>query len=177
MLSKIYSITENMAEVKSQNLLDPTTKRLCKYIENIFATANEVELKSLELLYKWATTNIQTKVWKFLWQWLKHFPKLFSSFDINKQHKWISKSYGSRRLQSCSLFCFLIRIRFIHENNNIIQEYIEEQSRNLINTEVLTAYGLLCVQFRLVLTIVDAKVCNAITSINSTMWFYICKQW
>ncbi|CAH0551072.1 unnamed protein product [Brassicogethes aeneus] len=71
---------------------------------------------------------------------------------------------------SSARFCRPIRIRFINESKDVIQDeiaYVRE-------TEVSTSNGPGKIKHRIMLTMVDGKVCNAATDTASTMRCYIC---
>lgn len=74
-------------------------------------------------------------------------------------------------------YCRPIRIRFIKETKDINNEEINHV-KNAINalheTKVTSADKTYSVKHKIVLTMVDAKVCNAATNTTSTMKCYIC---
>lgn len=80
-------------------------------------------------------------------------------------------------MPSSPRFCRPIRIRFLHETANITKneiKYVEDQIKKLTKTELSNSKGVMYILHTLVLTMVDAKVCNAATDTKSTMRCYIC---
>ena len=70
------------------------------------------------------------------------------------------------------------RIRFIHETADITNEeigYINSQIQTLQETKISRTEGDLSIKHTLLMTTVDAKVCNAATETASAMRCYICK--
>ncbi|WP_209391488.1 hypothetical protein, partial [Chryseobacterium sp. RR2-3-20] len=53
-------------------------------------------------------------------------------------------------------------------------KYIEDQVKQLSETEITNPNSIISVQHTLLLTIVDAKVCNSATNTTSTIRCYIC---
>ena len=75
-------------------------------------------------------------------------------------------------------FCRPIRFRFEKESVEITQEeinYVQSKIDSLSNT-VITLAKTYTVKHTLLLTMIDAKVCNAATSTKSTMRCYLCGQ-
>jgi len=76
-------------------------------------------------------------------------------------------------------FCRPIRIRFINKSKDITNEekdYIENQIKSLKETKFTFSHGINKIKHSLLFTMVDGKVCNAITNTASTMKCYICGQ-
>ncbi|CAH2101215.1 unnamed protein product [Euphydryas editha] len=74
-------------------------------------------------------------------------------------------------------YCRPIRIRFVKENVDITQEkieYVENAINALQKTKILLEEKSYSVKHTMMLTMVDAKVCNAATQTTSTMRCYIC---
>lgn len=77
---------------------------------------------------------------------------------------------------SSPLYCSGIRIRFVKENDDITRQeisYIKSKISNLKETRI-EGDKIKTVKHSLMLTMVDAKVCNSATNTTSTMKCYIC---
>jgi len=57
-------ITETCAEVNLQDLLDHTSIRLCKYLEEVIENLTEEEKHNLELISKWGCDGSQQSQFK-----------------------------------------------------------------------------------------------------------------
>lgn len=179
------SVTETSAEIKLQDLLDHTISRLCIYLEEVLKNITEEERKNLELITKWGCDGSQQSQYKqmfqndtdnddYIFQSSLVPVRLISNINGHKKIIWQNPVPSSPR------YCRPIRIRFIHETKDITNEeieYIENQRRNLIKTEVSQPDGAsLYIKHILLLTMIDAKVCNAATNTSSTMRCYICEE-
>jgi len=58
------NITETCAEVNLQDLLDHTSLRLCKYLEEVIENLTEEEKHNLELISKWGCDGFQQSQFK-----------------------------------------------------------------------------------------------------------------
>lgn len=177
-------ISEIMVEVKLQNLLDHTTRRICTYLEEVLMLANNLEVQNMELLCKWGCDGSQQQQFKQKFEnssdsdaniFLSSLvPLRLVSYLNGRQNIW-----WQNPVPSSPRFCRPIRMQFIHENNKVTQDeisYIENAAQNLEKTEVAIGTGVLQVKHTLMPTMVDGKVCNAATGTASTMRCYICKQ-
>jgi hypothetical protein len=78
---------------------------------------------------------------------------------------------------SSSRFCRLIKLQFLHKNvESIISEVNNiEQQVELLVLFITQIYGKgICVKYNLMFTIIDNKVCNAVTDTKSTLRCYLC---
>lgn len=178
-----YRVTDTCAEIKLQDLLDQTTSRLCKYLEEVLIRISDEEKENIELISKWGCDGSQQAQFKQKFEdsadndaniFQSSFVplRLISNIDGHKKIIWQNPVPSSPR------FCRPIRIRFVHETSDITKEeirYINDQVDNLARTEFPVTNGILKVKHTLMLTMVDAKVCNAVTETSSTMRCYICK--
>lgn len=177
-------VSEAIAEVTLQNLLDHTIQRLCMYLEEVLVTATEAEIQNMTLICKWGCDGSKAQ----------EFKQKFENKSDSDSHVFISslvplrlmsnvastqKVWWQNPAPSSSRFCRPIRIQFVHESNEVIRseiENIENQAQSLRPTEVETSGKSMKVAHTLVLTMVDGKVCNAATNTTSTMKCYICKK-
>lgn len=175
-------VTEISAEIRLQELLDHTTKRLCLYLNEVLEKSTDVDLTNMELVTKWGCDGCQQTP----------FQQKFSDSSFDDSSIFQS-SLVPLRLQACTKekktilwqnptpsstrFCRPIRIRFLHETAEVTKEeikYVEDQAKNLLKTKISTSKGVSKVSHILLPTMVDAKVCNSATSTASTMRCYIC---
>lgn len=178
-------VTDVCAEIKLQALLDHTCERLCKYLEEVLDTCSETE-NELELLCKWGCDGSHQSEYKQKFQ--NDVPSsdshIFQSSFVplrliaNSGNK--KKILWQNPVPSSTRYCRPIRIRFLHESNDITNEeinYIESQASNLNKTNIKTSSGsTFQISHTLVPTMVDGKVCLAATNTTSTMRCYICGE-
>lgn len=177
-------VSEAIAEVTVQNLLDHTVQRLCLYLEEVLVTATETEMQNMVLISKWGCDGSKAQ----------EFKQKFENKSNSDAHVFISslvplrlmsnengtqKVWWQNPVPSSSRFCRPIRIQFVHETNEVTRseiQHIDNQAQILCPTEVEISSKVMKVAHTLVLTMVDGKVCNAATNTTSTMKCYICKQ-
>ncbi|GLV46264.1 hypothetical protein CBL_12341 [Carabus blaptoides fortunei] len=164
----IKSVGETYAEVKLQDLVDHTTKRLCKYLEEVINTLGENignGTNDLVLIFKWGCDGSQQTQYK----------QKFQNEADSDAHILISSLVPVRLINekkviwqnpvpSSPRFCRPIRMRFIKENKDITNDeikYIENQAGNIQPTKVLENIN---IKHILLPTMVDGKVCNAATN-------------
>lgn len=83
---------------------------------------------------------------------------------------WQNPRPGSTR------YCRPLKIEFAKETlvSIRIKKNVDDQIKNLVNSTVISNDRSLEVMHNLVLTIVDGKVCNALTDTTSTQKCYLC---
>lgn len=175
-------VTETCAEVKLQDLLDHTSLRLCKYLESVLETISEEKKENLQLIVKWGCDGSQQSQYKQKFENnidsdANIFQSSFVPLRLQSVTKGQNKIVWQNPLPSSPRFCRPIRIRFIHETKDVTNDeikYIEDQTRNLNKTEIPTPNGTIYITYKLLPTMVDAKICNAATNTSSTMRCYIC---
>lgn len=172
-----YLVNETCAEVKLQNLLDHTATRLIMHLEEVLKLGRN---DAFVLICKWGCDGAQQVQYK------QRFgsdadsdANLFQSSFVPLQLKcsrsneviWQNPTPSSTR------YCRPIRIRFVKETTDItIQEidYVKTAINNLQQTKVTIADTSYSVNYTMMFTMVDGKVCNAATNTTSTMKCYIC---
>lgn len=78
---------------------------------------------------------------------------------------------------SSTRFCRPIRFQFLRETTEISKnenEHVETQIKNLKRTVSACEVGQLTVSHEMLVTMIDGKVCNAITSTASAQTCYVC---
>lgn len=177
-----YTVTDTLAEVNLQDLLDHTVTRLFIYLQEVLVTLSENECRSLELISKWGCDGSQQTQYKQKFQNnTESDANIFQSSLVplrllcgkdkdNKKIIWQNPVTSSPR------FCRPIRINFTKESTDITKNeinYIEAKINSLNKTQI---GGNRCMEVKhtLAFTMVDAKVCNAATDTRSTMKCYVC---
>lgn len=176
-----FLVTATSAEINLQALLNHTVTRLLTHLDVVLETLNEADSNSLMMIYKWGCDGSQQSQYK------QNFANDYDS-DANifqsslvplqltcglfeKRVVWQNPTPSSPR------YCRPIRIRFVKENADITNEeiqYIQNSANQLEESTIVLAQRLYTVKHTLLLTMVDAKVCNAATQTTSTMKCYIC---
>lgn len=132
------TITETCAEVNLQDLLDHTSLRLCKYLEEVIENLTEEEKHNLELLSKWGCDGSQQSQFKQKFQSDERSEanifqsslvplRLICNIDGEKKIVWQNPVPSSTR------YCRPIRIRFLHETKDTTNEeiqFIEKKKAN-----------------------------------------------
>ncbi|XP_050309049.1 uncharacterized protein LOC126745321 [Anthonomus grandis grandis] len=172
------TVTETLADIKLQNLMDHTVSRLLTDLYEVVKTLGEEERNALELICKWGCDGEQQAQFKqkFVCDSDTDANVFQSSLvplrlicSLNGKILWQNPTPSSPR------YCRPIRLRFIKETADVTREEIKDASKNLNKTKVQIKENIACeVSHTMMLTMVDGKVCNSVTSTSSTMRCYIC---
>src|ERR1700712_4702935 len=174
--SDSFTVTESLAEVDLQILLNHTAERLLLFLEEVIKTLTESERKNMKLSTKWGCDGSQQTQFNQKFEDDTHsdasifqcsMVPLQLTCGVNKKVIWQNSTPSSPR------FCRPIRIRFIKETADVIAEeiaYMENKIAGLNSTKLQD----IAVEHVMMLTMVDGKVCNAATTTKSTMRCYIC---
>lgn len=178
-----YRVTETCAEVKVDSLLEHTNKRLLTYLKDVVSVLKEDEKNNLCLISKWGCDGSQQAQFqqkfvnqadsdKFIFQ--SSFVPLRLVCGKNNKVLWENPTPSSPR------FCRPIRIRFVKESTDITNDEIAYIKQSLTSmpeflsvTVEETTYK---IKQKMLLTMVDGKVCNAATGTTSTQRCYICNE-
>lgn len=178
-------ITEGRAEVPLQSLLNHTVSRLFQSLEEVFSSLNSEELSVLCLITKWGcdgSSGMSEYKQKFSDPSISDasifltslVPVQLVSGDPNSNEKrvlWQNPRTSSTR------YCRPIRLQFQHETTElsvIEMQYIENQISSLNPTKVSFKSSDIFVYHKLLFTMIDGKICNAITDNSSTQKCYLC---
>lgn len=171
------SVTETVAEVKLQDLVNHTTARLCKYLEPVLQQLEVGSIKELVLIYKWGCDGSHQSQYKQKFEEDGNSDaNIFLSSLVPLRLSHGDKIIWQNPLPSSPRFCRPIKIRFVKEDNDVTNEeiaYIEQQAQELVMTSVSEHIN---VKHVLLPTMVDGKVCNAATKTASTLRCYICRK-
>lgn len=166
-------VSENVCEVGLQNLLHKTCESILKMTE--MPETN----KTLQLICKWGFDGSSG------FSVYKHIPGTSESKDTSEGSIFMTSLVPLRLVEegtdnilwknprpSSTRFCRPVRLQWIHETAEISKQeeaYINNQIPNLEPY----SYGHGSINFSLALTMVDGKVCNALSD-TSAMKCYIC---
>jgi hypothetical protein len=169
-------------EVQLQALLDLTVRRIALSQEDVFAAVSHNNLQELVLVSKWgcdgSTGHSEYKQnsrenLRDSDMFISSFVplQLYSSSAPNKVILWQNPRPSSVR------YCRPIRLQFKKETTEISKheiDYIEKQISDLKKTQVRVANKTFFVTHQMALTMLDGKICNAITDTTSAQKCYIC---
>lgn len=159
-----------------QPLLDLTVKRIILSQNEVFANISKKNLRNCILVSKWgcdgSTGHSEYKQKSssesfrdsdiFMTSFVPL--QLYTTSAANKKILWQNPRPSSVR------YCRPIRLQFKKETAELSKQetqYIEEQISKLHKTKVSTNGSLFFVTHEMALTMLDGKVCNAITSTKS----------
>ena len=179
-------IKDTSAEIKLQSLLDCTATRLVKLQEDVLSVSNsEMLLENVEILYKWGFDGSSGQ---------RQYKQRFSeetSTNISDSNLLITSLVpiqmygfqGSKKAiiwhnprMSSTRYCRPIRFQLKKETKETIKEeveYIQTQIDSLRPTRVIVNTVVFTIKHKLLLTMVDGKVCSSITETSSQIC-YIC---
>lgn len=180
------TITETMAEVKLQKLLDITTERLCS-VQNevILDVLNKRNDCLFQITYKWGfdgSSSHSLYKQKFVEDldatdsdiFLSSIVplKMTAKTDFSEDIVWQNPRTSSTK------YCRPIKLQFLKESDELIKkegEYIENQVLQLKSTLVNIEGHEIKVHHSLLQTMVDGKVANSLNDNKSSQTCYICK--
>lgn len=175
-----FEVTETCAQINLQDLLNHTASRLLTYLKDVLCGSQIEECNSFELISKWGCDGSHQAQFKQKMENDASDSHIFQSSFVP-----LRLIYGAKKDQilwqnptpSSPRYCRPIRIRFVKETVDVIQEeinYVQDAVSTLQNTNFLMEGKLYSIKHTMVFTIIDAKVCNASTQITSTIKCYIC---
>lgn len=174
-----YEVTETCAQVNLQSLLNHTVTRLLTYMKDVLCDPKTDECDSLELISKWGCDGSHQAQFKQKMEDGAIDSHIFQSSFVPLRLIGTKKQtiLWQNPTPSSPRYCRPIRIRFVKETVDITREeidYIQNAIRTLENTKFSLEGKLYSVKHTMMLTMVDAKVCNAATETTSSMRCYIC---
>lgn len=180
-------ITEQLAEVKLQTLLDHTARRIIQLQSEVIKSLKPEQLLNLCLISKWGcdgssgqsqykqsfedTTVSDANI--FLTS-LVPLQIICDAPDHDPQNKlilWQNPRTSSPR------FCRPIRLQFVHETVDVTvneMKHVEQQINDLLPCIITSENNEIAVKYKLSFTMIDGKVCNAVSSTKSTQRCYLC---
>lgn len=175
-----YRVTDTHAEIQLQALMDHTVTRLLNSLEEVGEALSDAERSSLLLICKWGCDGSQQREYKQTFKndadsdaniFQSSFVPLRLVVQVNEKIVWQNPVPSSPR------FCRPIRIRFVKESADITNEeisYVEHSINSLEETNVIVNGNSYHVKHKMLLTMIDGKVCNAASDTKSTLRCYIC---
>ncbi|CAI6375633.1 unnamed protein product [Macrosiphum euphorbiae] len=176
--NKIY-ITETSVHVDLQTILDLTIDRLIITLKDVIHTLSSNELKKLCLISKWGFDGSSGH---------SSYKQAFYGIEADDSAVFIT-CIVPLRLQSGSKvvwqnprpgstrYCRPLKIAFMKENTRVSideKKRMDEQILNLEKSSILLDENTLVIKHNLTFTMIDGKVCNAVTGSTSTQKCYIC---
>ncbi|KAL4720542.1 hypothetical protein ACJJTC_012791 [Scirpophaga incertulas] len=157
----IHRVTETCAEVTVQNLMDHTAQRLILHLgEEAVEQLTELEKQSLILISKWGCDGSQQMTYKMKFEnEADSDANIFQTSMVPLQlvYGQDKKILWQNPVPSSPRYCRPIRIRFVKETIDIINEeidYIKSQVASLNESEVQG----LSVKHKMLFTMVDGKI-------------------
>lgn len=180
-------IEENEAQVKLQALLDHTVSRIVLYQIEVLKSLSTEILSNLTLIGKWGcdgSSGHSEYKQKFKNEAFSDASIFFTSFvplqlvyvDIvtnNTIVVWKNPRPSSPR------FCRPIDLRYEKESVDLtkkVVDNVQEQINKLTPFEDVVDGKRCVVSYKLCLTMIDNKVCNALTETTSAMRCYLCRS-
>jgi hypothetical protein len=172
------SVCETCAEIKLQSLLNLTTERLVLTQQDVLNHASLNDIEDLQLIYKWGWDGTSTE---------NNFKQKFANDDGTKTDAHIfftslvplqlyaindatqEKIIVWKNPRPASpWFCRPIKIEFLKETPETTRlevGHIKEQAKNPIPYKTSINRKNITVKYELVLTMIDAKVCNPLATL------------
>lgn len=180
-------ITESCAEVKLQALLDHTVQRILLVQTDVICSLVD-DVYDMDLICKWGcdgTSGQSTFKQKFEDddQGSKTDENIFFVSIVPLQLLCFKKStlkeivIWKNPRPSSPRFCRPLKIEFLHEtaeSTKLIVNDIENQEQNLTPFQTIVGGKEVNVSYKLLLTMIDGKVCNSLTSTSSSQRCYLC---
>lgn len=182
------TITDWKAEVRLQALLDHTADRILVAQNEVLKTLTAEQCSKLSLICKWGCDGSSGH---------SEYKQTF----VNSQGEQISDAHvfftsvvplqltsvideGKENLiiwnnprSSSPRFCRPLRLQFVQETTAETKKEIadfEKQASELVPFETIVGGVTISVSYKLALTMIDGKVCNAATDTTSTQRCYLC---
>lgn len=179
------TISEDKAEVPLQNLLDHTISRLFQSLKEVLDALKPEQYSNMYLICKWGcdgSSGMSEYKQKFFNPNISDANifltsmvplQLINGDPSSKEHFviWQNPRPSSTR------FCRPIRVQFKHETAELSvmeMQHIEKQISELKPTKNTIENSDVLVQHKLYFTMIDGKICNAVTENASTQRCYIC---
>lgn len=178
-------VNSTFAEVKLQSLLNHTIQRLFDVQKEVLETLTPEQLCHLRLISKWGFDGSSGQ---------SLYKQKFESANDNDASIFFTSLVPIQLVYenpnskesiviwqnprpSSTRFCRPIKMEFVHESDQFTmkeKEYMEKQINELEITTVKVGNMDAFINHRLLFTMVDGKVCNAVTSTKYTLRCFIC---
>lgn len=175
------TVTETSIEIKLQDLLDHTTSRIIDANINKFLALSDCELQSITLTVKWGfdgSSGHSEFKQKFNFDdGTKTDSNMFVTSIVPVCAKSGDKLIFQNPRPSSTRYCRPLHIQLVNETTEISMEekdYIDHQIAQLQPTCITKNERSIKVHYEMLMTMVDGKVCNSVTSTKSAQRCYIC---
>ena len=186
-LSVVYTtVSESCAQIELQALLDHTRSRIIQLQADVIDTLNPEILQKLVLYCKWGCdgSSGQSVYKQKLTETGKSDESIFYTSLAPLQLIHNNHETGEATIvwknprPSSPRFCRPIRLQFVHED---VQSTLKEVTDIELQIEGLAPYAneqngkSISVTYCMSFTMIDGKVCNAVTGTTSTQRCFLCK--
>ncbi|XP_071581303.1 uncharacterized protein [Temnothorax nylanderi] len=179
------TITESSADIKLQDLLDHTCERLLFTQREVIRSLNTEMFIKADLICKWGCNESpgQSEYKQKFNDKSTSDANVFLTSLVPLQLKFAESNNETEIIiwknprPSSPRFCRPIRLQFLHEDTQSTVnevEFIEQQITSLVPFEIVIDGKEITVNYQMLFTITDGKVCNAVTSTPSTLRCYLC---
>lgn len=168
------AVSETAAYVELQALLNHTAERLCLTLDPVIESLKHEALNELSLISKWGFDGSSGhSSYKQAFCGISVFITCLVPLRLmfRKIVLWQNPRCGSTK------YCRPIKIEFIKESTSVSiaeKANIENQIKNLQESSFTIQSKQLKVAHKLIFSMVDGKVCNALTETKSTQKCFIC---
>lgn len=180
---KNVQVTETEAIVPLQSLLNHTATRLVQAQKNVLDGQSLDESDTLVLLSKWgfdgSSSHTQYKQ-KFISEIADDkYMFLTSLVPLRLIYSKNDKTYTlwQNSKPSSPRFCRPISLQYLKETDELVKrkkEGLDKEIELLVPTQIIMDGKKYSVEHRLVLTMIDGKLCNSLSDNKSTMKCYLC---
>lgn len=183
--SDAISITESSAVVQVQALLDHTVERILLAQSVVIRSLAKENVRSMDLICKWGCdgSSGQSEYKQTFTDNSKSDAHVFFTSVVPLQLVCIDQESKEKIIvwknprPSSPRFCRPLRLQFLREDAaSTVQEVgiVEEQIKSLRPFESVIDGKRITVVYNLAFTMIDGKVCNAVSSTKSTQRCYLC---
>ncbi|XP_076663948.1 uncharacterized protein LOC143370380 [Andrena cerasifolii] len=172
------SVDEQMAKINIQALLDHTSSRILKVLQEQTPTL-ELSNKQLVLITKWGCDGASGQS--------QYKQKIISGQDFDDSSVFIASIVPLKLVNdengdvlwqnntpSSTRFCRPIFFQFIKESAEVISNIVQEIQKEIGLLQITNLNNAIGVKHHLIMTMVDGKVCSTISA-TSSMRCYICE--
>lgn len=172
-------VSETLVKVTLQALLDLTTKRLLESQMEVIGVLTTFETENLSLFCKWGFDGSSGH---------SSYKQAFHGLEATDSSVFITCVVPLRLSSSSRVvwqnprpgstrYCRPLKIEFVKESTQMSiaeKNRVENEVKNLRKTTMLIEEREVQVNHTLLFTMIDGKVCNAITETSSTQKCFIC---
>lgn len=173
-------VTETLIDVPLQELLNHTCLRILQATIENFKHFSEDDLLQLNLVVKWGFDGSSGHS--------EYKQRFNETEEASDSHMFLTsivpirvvangKTLFQNPAPSSTRYCRPLRIQLIKETTEVSvaeKKIVEEQIANLQPFETVVDDRNVRVEFRMILTMIDGKICNAITLTASAQRCYLC---